>query len=112
MDFEKVFEEECEETFWDLVNFESTYLMKNNEEYKECSHKCAEIVGKYPKLQRVLEDDIPMALSKEEVANLIEYINNYNDRSLIEKKQLVSASCRNTYFAFKKLGLLKESNSD
>lgn len=112
MEFEKVFEELCEERFWDIVNFESTHLMKNNKEYKKCSNKCTEIVGKYPNLQRVLEDDIPMALSKEEVTNLIEYINNCRERSLMEKKQIIVSSCRNSYFVLKKIGLLKDTNSD
>lgn len=111
VDFNKMFDQECEENYWDIVNFVSSYLMRTNKEYKDSACKCSDIIDEYPNLQKVLEDNIPVALTKEEVSGLIEYISNALERNTLEKKQLVCAGCRSTYFLLKKIGLLKENNA-
>lgn len=110
MDLDKMLEQECDENYWDIVNFITGYLMKTNDSYKESANVCCDIVEKYPKLKQVLEDDIPVSLSEEEVSNLIEYIHRYSDRNTMERKQLLCAGCRSNYFILKKLGLLKKKN--
>lgn len=110
MDFNKMFDQECEENYWDIVNFVSSYLMRTNKEYKDSAYKCSDIIDEYPNLKKVLEDDMPVALTKKEVSGLIDYISNASDRNTLEKKQLVCAGCRSTYFLLKKMGLLKEKN--
>ncbi len=110
MDFNKMFDQECEENYWDIVNFVTPYLMRTNEDYKNSMYRCSNIIEEYPNLKRVLEYDIPVALSKKEVSGLIEYIKKSSDRNTLEKKQLMCAGCRSTYFLLKKMGLLKEQN--
>lgn len=110
MDFNKMFDQECEENYWDIVNFVSSYLMGTNKKYKDSAYKCSDIIDKYPNLKKVLEDDTPVALTKKEVSGLIEYITSSSDRNTLEKKQLVCAGCRSAYFLLKKMGLLKEQN--
>lgn len=110
MDFNKMFDQECEENYWDIVNFVTSYLMGTNVEYKKSAYRCSDIIDKYPNLKLVLEDDTPVDLSKDEVSGLIEYLTSSSDRNTLEKKQLICAGCRSTYFLLKKIGLLKENN--
>ncbi len=112
MDLSKMLEQECDENYWDIVNFITSYLMKNNKSYKQSANECCDIVTKYPKLKQVLEDDIPVSLSKEEVSNLIKYIHSASDRNTMERKQLLCAGCRSSYFILQKLRLLKDKESD
>lgn len=110
MDFNKMLDQECEENYWDIVNFVTSHLMKTSKEYKNSAYRCSDIIEEYPNLKTVLEDDTPVALSKKEVSGLIEYIKKSSDRNTLEKKQLICAGCRSTYFLLKKMGLLKENN--
>lgn len=110
MDFNKMFDQECEENYWDIVNFVTSHLMKTNEDYKNSAHRCSDIIEEYPNLKKVLEDDTPVTLSKKEVSGLIEYIKKSSDRNTLEKKQMICAGCKSTYFLLKKIGLLKENN--
>ena len=112
MDFNKIFNQECDENYWNMVNFVSSYLMKTNEKYKDSVYKCSDIIEKYPKLKKVLEDEVSVGLSKKEVKVLLEYLSSMSDRNILKNKQLICTTCRNTYFFLKKIGLLKEKNND
>lgn len=105
-----MFDQKCEENYWYIVNFVTSHLMKNNEDYKNSTYRCSDIIDKYPNLGTVLEDNIPVALSEEEVSALIEYINESSNRNILESKQLLYAGSRSTCFLLKKMGLLKENN--
>lgn len=110
MNFNKWFEQECEETFWDLVSNETTDLMKTDREYKKSISRCADIIDEFPNLKLVLEDNTPVALSQKEVTNLIEFLTKSSERNIEEKKQLCIASSRNTFFILQKMRLLKDNN--
>lgn len=112
MDFERLLNQKKEENYWDVVNEISSYLIRNNEEYKNNSHYISHILDNYPNLKMVLEDDIPVDLTKAEVSKLIEYINKSSEKNILEKKHIFNAGCQFFYFFIKEIGLLKENNID
>lgn len=112
MDFERLLNQKSEDDYWYIENEISSYLMRNNEKYKNNSHYVSDIMNDYKNLEMVLEDHIPVDLTKEEVSKLIEYINKYSEKNIIEKQQIYYAGCRFAYFFIKEMGLLKETNID
>ncbi len=112
MDFERLLNQKSEENYWDIVNEISSYLMRNNEEYKNNSHYISGVLNDYANLRMVLEDDISVDLTKAEVSKLIEYLNKSSEKSIMERKHIFYAGCRFAYFFIKEIGLLKEENID
>jgi len=112
VDFERLFNQKIEENYWDIVNNISSYLMKNNEEYRNNSHCIVNILNDSENLRMVLEDNISVDLTKEEVSKLIEYISKSLEMRVMEKKYIFYTGCRFTYFFIKKMDLLKETNTD
>lgn len=112
MDFERLFNQKSEEIYWDIVNNISSYLMKNNKEYRNNSHCIADILDDSENLRMVLEDNASVNLTAEEVSKLIEYISKSFEMGVIEKKYIFYAGCRFAYFFIKKLDLLKEASTD
>ena len=53
MDFNKMFDQECEENYWDIVNFVSSYLMGTNKEYMP--HNRITILGGYEIKEKSIE---------------------------------------------------------
>ncbi len=112
MDFERIFNQSCEEKHWDIVNDVVTYLMKTDEEYKNNSYYCADIIDSCENLKTVLEENKPIALNEDEISKLIEYINKSSERNTMERKHIFYAGLRYAYFSIKEIGLLKETNID
>jgi len=50
VDFNKMFDKECEENYWDIVNFVTSHLMKTSKEYKNSAYRCSDIIEEYPNL--------------------------------------------------------------
>lgn len=112
MDLDNIVESQYELLFWEILNKETRHLYKNSKEYINISHRCVDILNKYPNVQLVLEEEKPIILTEEEMTALIEYKQLDKERYILEEKQMLYAGSRNAYYILKKIGLLKDEESD
>jgi hypothetical protein len=112
MDFDNKAERLFEETFWDILNSETSYLGKNNLKYKEYGTTCANVVTENKKLQLVLEEENAMSLTEEEVKKLIEFRKAETERYIIAEKRLLYTGARYAYYLLCKMDLIKDLKDD
>lgn len=102
-------EEEYESIFWEVINKVVSDLKATNKEYQENVERCIALEEKYPKLGMICSEKKAVSLSVDEVRGLIEYLDCYETRGIIENKKILYEGARHAYFLLKKAGLLKDS---
>lgn len=84
------------------------YLKNNNEKYAELQNEYNKILEQNENLTWVLEGDIKgRNLSNEECFSLSKLVQIYYDMHSIEEQEIFFLGCKEAYFFFKKLGILK-----
>ena len=111
MDINNLFENLSEEVFWEIINNENNKLRLYNREWQEYSELCSEAL-KNKKVQSILEEKIPIELSKKDTEDLIKYHSANVEREVIEDKAIFKAGFRYGYYFLKKMELIKEDESD
>ena len=107
MEETKLFDIDISE-FNDYIDNERLNLIKNNKEYKELQTQYYSIMEKYPNLQLIFEDDEVLVLNKTESKMLQKLMQIGLKIDEIEKYYIFFSGGKQTYFYFKKLGILKE----
>lgn len=111
MDLNSLFERMSDETFWEVLNAENKNLRLHNKEWQKQNSICKEALNN-TKLQEVLEERKPVELSKDDTKALIKYNDANDERKKIECEKMFNAGIRYAYFYLKKIGLLKDNESD
>ena len=81
-------------------------LQRNNLEYKEIFDNIENIKDQYPVVRGILEDEKIDDISLEESKALLRAINWYRDLLRIEQYHIFFLGGKETYFYFKKLGII------
>ena len=65
------------------------------------------LLNQYPNLRKLIEDDESMALSEEEVTALSKVLCLFDDKRIIQEKELFLRGIREAYFFFKKTKIIE-----
>lgn len=104
----ETFYEEYEDMFQEYLEDVKRDLRNNNEEYIKLYKEFHEILDENENLVWILEGDIKdRNLSNEECLVLSRLVQIYYDMQSIEEKEIFFLGCKEAYFFFKKIRLLK-----
>lgn len=99
---------EYEDMFEEYIEDIKRYLRNNNEEYIKLQKEFHEILDKNENLVFVLEGEITNRnLSNYECFALSKLVKIYYDMQSIEEKEIFFLGSKESYFFFKKIGILK-----
>ena len=91
-----------EDYFGEFISDIFVNLKKKNKEYKNIIAEKEKLLNQYPNLRKLIEDDESMALSEEEVSALSKVLCLFDDKRIIQEKELFLRGIREAYFFFKK----------
>lgn len=104
----KRFYEEYEDVLGECLEDVKWNLRKNNEKYIELQKQYHEILDKNENLTWVLEGSVnERNLSNVECYDLSKLVQIYFDMHDIEEKEIYFSGCKEAYFFFKKIEILK-----
>ena len=95
------------EEFSELIDSAKVSL-KDDEKYKKLKNEIQKIMGKFPNLQLLLEDNLIKNLNETECKMLQKIISLYTEISILEEQKIFFLGARENYFYLKNLNLLKE----
>ena len=102
------FYKEYEDMFEEYLENSRRYLKDNNEKYAELQTEYNKILEQNENLTWVLEGDIKdRVLSNEECFALSKLVQIYYDMQSIEEQEIFFLGGKESYFFFKKIGILK-----
>ena len=104
----ETFYEEYEDMFEEYLEDIRRNLRNTNKEYIKLQKKFHKFMDENENLVWVLEGDIKdRNLSNEECFALSKLVEIYTDMQSIEEKEIFFLGCKEAYFLFKKIGVLK-----
>ena len=104
----ETFYEEYEDMFEEYLEDIRRNLRNNNEEYIKLQNEFHKILDKNENLVWILEGNIKdRNLSNDECFALSKLVEIYTDMQSIEEKEIFFLGCKEAYFLFKKIGVLK-----
>ena len=95
------------EEFSELIDSAKVSL-KDDEKYKKLKNEIQKIMGKFPNLQLLLEDNLIKNLNETECKMLQKIISLYTEISILEEQKIFFLGARENYFYLKNLNLLKD----
>lgn len=87
--------------FNDIVDETRIKLKNTNNEYENLRKQYDDIMDKFPKLQLIFEDDMPLELNKQECIMLQKLMQLELKMNELEKYSLFCLDSKNVYFHFK-----------
>ena len=104
----ETFYEEYEDMFEEYLEDIRRNLRNNNEEYIKLQNEFHKILDKNENLVWILEGQTENRnLSNKECIALAKLVQIYYDMQSIEEKEIFFLGCKEAYFLFKKIGVLK-----
>ena len=104
----KSFYKEYEDMFEEYLEDVKRILRKKNQKYIKLQEKYHKILDENENLVWILEGNIKdRNLSNDECFALSKLVEIYTDMQSIEEKEIFFLGCKEAYFLFKKIGVLK-----
>lgn len=110
--FEGTFYDYPNGNFFEYIDKIILWLEKNDKDYRENCEEEEKLLDKYPRVRKVLDDRKALMLSKDESETIITIIDLRKNRQETLFKKMFFEGSKEAYYYFKKIGVLKESDTE
>lgn len=108
----KTFFESIDSEFWTYLESNAYEIGKKYDEYNSCLKEINELFEFHPNLEKVIDDEEIVELTKEDVKALIELKGLYYKKNFMDMKNIFFLGGQNLYYYLKKINVINKKSGE